>query len=204
MADFVPTNESDLRKWLATIKTETPKVVTQLEITPARLTQITGWCDDATGAMDAAQSAKRAWNTANKAKQTQISTSVAGLRGEVAKWKATDGMTDAIATDLQITGGGGAPFDPENYKPQFTAQAFSGYVRFKFTKNGADGINLYVRLKGTMGWKFVSRDTNSPYDDHTPLAVAGQSEVREYQAFGISGDDQIGQPSDIVTVTFAG
>jgi hypothetical protein len=55
-----------------------------------------------------------------------------------------------------------------------------------------------------MGWKFISRDTNSPYADYTALAVAGQSEVREYQAFGVLNDQQIGQPSDIVSVTFAG
>jgi len=34
--------------------------------------------------------------------------------------------------------------------------------------------------------------------------VASQSEVREYQAFGVLNDEQIGQGSDIVTVTFAG
>jgi hypothetical protein len=38
----------------------------------------------------------------------------------------------------------------------------------------------------------------------TALAVAGQSEVRKYQAFGVLADEQIGQPSDIVSVTFAG
>jgi hypothetical protein len=203
MPDFVPTNDGDLRKWFATIKTETPKVVTDLEITPARLTKITGWCDAATDAMDAADTAKTAWLTASQAKQTQMDTSLTGIRGEVAKWKVADGMTDAIAAELQIVGGG-TPFNPETYQPQVTAQVFSGYVRFKFKKLGTDGINLYYRIKGTMGWKFVSRDTNSPYDDHTPLAVAGVSEVREYQAFGILGDDQIGQPCDILTVTFAG
>ena len=47
-------------------------------------------------------------------------------------------------------------------------------------------------------------DTHSPYDDHTPLAVPGVAEVREYQAFGVLHDQQIGQPSDIVSVTFGG
>jgi hypothetical protein len=203
MADFVPTNEGDLRKWLTTIKTETPKVVTDLEITPTRMTQITAWCDTATGAMDAAESATRALRAANKAKKNQVDTSVAGLRLEVGKWKVADGMTDAIAAQLQINGTY-TPFDPESYKPKLTADVFSGYVRFKFKKNGAQGMIFYSRIKGTMGWKFVSRDTNSPYDDHTPLAVPGVAEVREYQAFGLWGDEQIGQASDIVTVTFAG
>lgn len=203
MADYVPTTDGGLKKWVGNIKTNVPTLVTQLEITPARLTNITGWCDSLLTAMTAAEQAKNIWLAASQAKQTQANTSLTGLRAEIAKWKLADGMTDAIAAELQIVGGG-TPFNPETYKAQINAQVFSGYVRIKFTKLGADGIILNSRIKGTMGWKFVSRDTNSPYDDHTPLAVAGQSEVREYQAFGVLNDAQIGQPSDIVTVTFAG
>ncbi len=203
MADYVPTTDGGLKNWLINLKTDVPKHVTELEITPARLTNITGWCEALLTAMQTADQAKNVWLAASQAKQTQMDTSLAGLRGEIAKWKVTDGMTDAIATELQIVSGS-APFHPETYQAQITVTAFSGYVRIKFTKNGADGINLYSRLKGQIAWKFVSRDTNSPYDDHTPLAVPGQSEVREYQAFGLWGDDQIGIPSDIVSVTFAG
>ena len=203
MADYVPTTDGGLKKWLVNLKTNVPTVVTQLEITPARLSAIIGWCDSLIGAMDAAEQAKNTWLAASQTKQAQANTSLTGLRAEVAKWKVTDGMTDAIAAELQIVGGS-TPFNPETYQPQISVQAFSGYVRIKFKKLGADGIIPNSRIKGTMGWKFVSRDTNSPYDDHTPLAVAGQSEVREYQAFGLQGDDQIGLPSDIVTVTFAG
>ena len=203
MADYVPTSDGGLKKWVGNIKTNVPDLVTELEITPARLTKITGWCDSLLTAMTAAEQAKNDWLAASQTKQNQTNTSLTGLRGEIAKWKVADGMTDAIAAELQIVGGG-TPFNPETYQAQITAQVFSGYVRFKFTKLGVDGINLYTRIKGTMGWKFVSRDTNSPYDDHTPLAVAGQSEVREYQAFGVLNDQQIGLPSDIVTVTFAG
>jgi hypothetical protein len=177
MADFVPNTDGALKPWLINLKTNVPTLVTQLEITPARLTTITGWCDTLLASMDAADQAKTVWLTASQNKQTQSATSLTGLRGEIAKWKVADGMTDAIATELQITGGS-TPFDPENYQPQVTAQVFSGYVRFKFKKLGADGINLYYRLKGTMGWKFISRDTNSPYDDHTPLAAARRGNIR--------------------------
>ncbi|HKC62516.1 MAG TPA: hypothetical protein VKB86_02710 [Pyrinomonadaceae bacterium] len=48
------------------------------------------------------------------------------------------------------------------------------------------------------------RDTNSPYDDHTPLMTPCTPEMREYQAYGLVGDDQIGQASDIVSATFTG
>jgi hypothetical protein len=53
-------------------------------------------------------------------------------------------------------------------------------------------------------WKFLSRDTNSPYNDHTPLTTPGVPEVREYQAYGVLNDVQIGLASDIVSVTFGG
>ena len=58
-------------------------------------------------------------------------------------------------------------------KADITGEVFSGYVRIKFKKGKTNGINLYSRIKGQTVWKFVSRDTNSPYDDHTPLAVSG-------------------------------
>ncbi len=203
MADFVPPKQGDQRKWFLNLETEITGVATILTITPARLALITGWCSDATDAMDADETAQRAATFACKAKNTQIATSLTGIRNEVTKWKTEPGMTEDIAALLQIIGTS-TPFNSETYQPQVTATVFSGYVRFKFKKLGASGINLYYRIKGTMGWKFVARYTNSPYDDHTPLAVPGVSEVREYQAFGILVDDQIGLPCDIITVTFAG
>jgi hypothetical protein len=45
MADFVPNTEGGLQGWLVNLKTKTPDRVTELAITPARLSKITGWCD---------------------------------------------------------------------------------------------------------------------------------------------------------------
>lgn len=112
-------------------------------------------------------------------------------------------MTGAIADDLQIVGEAD-DFNAETYKPEISGQVFSGYVRIKFTKKGVDGVKIYVRLKGQTVWRLLSFDTNSPYDDFTALATPGVAEVREYQAFGVIDDVQIGQPSDIASVTFAG
>jgi hypothetical protein len=53
-------------------------------------------------------------------------------------------------------------------------------------------------------WLTNLRDTNSPYNDHTPLTTPGVPEVREYQAYGVLNDVQTGQPSDIVSATFGG
>ena len=79
-----------------------------------------------------------------------------------------------------------------------------GTRRITYKKLGVDGLNIYVRLKGQTTRKKLSFDSNSPYDDHTELAVAVTPEVREYRAIGVLNDEEIGQPSDIVSVTFGG
>ena len=204
MADYIPPTDDALVIWLTNLKTKiTGNSAAPLNLSAARLTQITAWCQFLIDAINNTTQKKNEWLAAAAAKQTQANTCLAGLRAEIGQWKADPAITDAIIADLQIVGGGAA-FDAEGYHASITAQAFSGYVRIKFKKLGADGINLYSRIKGAAAWKFVSRDTNSPYDDHTPLTTPGVAEVREYQAFGVVNDEQIGQPSDIVSVTFAG
>ena len=203
MPDYIPNTDDALITWLVNLKTKITGYVATLGITPARATQIIAWIDALIASIQNVAQKKADWLAASAAKQTQMDVSVGGLRAEVAQWKANPAITDAIAADLQISGSSSA-FDAEGYQASITAQAFSGYVRIKFKKLGADGINLYSRRKGETVWKFVSRDTNSPYDDHTPAATPGTAEEREYQAFGVLNDVQIGLGSDIVSVTVAG
>jgi hypothetical protein len=203
MADYIPGSDGDLVTWLANLQSKLGNYVATLGLTAPRTTQITTWCTDAISAIQNLAQKKGEWLAASADKQTQVSAALAGLRSEIAQWKANPAMTPAIAADLLINSTGGAP-DPNTYQPQLSAQAFAGYVRLKFTKKGVDGVNLYVRKQGEAAWQFLARDTNSPYDDHTPLANAGAPEVREYQAFGVINDEQVGQPSEIARATFAG
>ena len=58
-------------------------------------------------------------------------------------------------------------------------------------------ILLRMTLIGIRRQKF-------PFDDQTPLPPPGEAETREYQARAVVGDEEVGLPSDIVAVTFAG
>jgi len=203
MADFIPSTDPELIPWLTNLKTKITGYVAALNITPARAAQIIAWCDALIAAINTVAQKKNEWLAASADKQTQMTTSIGGLRGEIAKWKTDAGMTDAISTDLDIVGGTVA-FNPDTYKQKLTAQVIGDHVQLKFPIGATDGAIINWRIKGQVAWKFLSRDTNSPYNDHTPLATPGVPEVREYQAFGVLNDEQIGQPSDIVSVTFGG
>ena len=203
MADFIPPADDKKLPWLTNLRDHVDDHSATLGISAGRVTQIKKLCDDWIDGINAVNQAKQAWLAVSATKAAQEKTSTTGLRAEVNQWKANPAMTPAITAALKLAGSGGT-FDPNTYKASITAEVISGHVRVKFIKGQTDGIALYCRLQGQSVWKFVSRDTNSPYDDHTPLAVPGTPETREYQAFGVLSDEQIGQPSDIVTVTFGG
>jgi len=81
--------------------------------------------------------------------------------------------------------------DPEQTKPKIRAIAAPGHATMRLAGNPA------CTLTGIRRRKF-------PFDDQTPLKTPGIPEQREYQARGIVGDDEVGQPSDFVSVTYAG
>ena len=203
MADFIPPADDKKLPWLTNLHDHVDDHSATLGISAGRVTQIKKLCNDWIDGINAVNQAKQAWLAVSATKAAQEKTSTTGLRAEINQWKANPAMTPAITAALKLAGSG-STFDPNTYKASITAEVISGHVRVKFVKGQTDGIALYCRLQGQSVWKFVSRDTNSPYDDHTPLAVPGTPETREYQAFGVLSDEQIGQPSDIVTVTFGG
>jgi hypothetical protein len=195
----MPKKDAKRLTWLTGLKTEYPKHVAELEITPERAATV----DAHIAAIQNVSQKKAEWLAATAAKKTQSRASVAGLRAEIARWRTAPGMTPAISTDLQISATG-PTVNPEVYKPELAVSVVGGHVRLKFKKRGVSDMNLYVRHPGDMTWRLLARVSKSPYDDLTPVAVPGTAEVREYQAIGVMQDKEFGQPSDIVSVTVAG
>ncbi|MFA6546284.1 MAG: hypothetical protein WCS99_17830 [Limisphaerales bacterium] len=203
MADYIPSADDAKIIWLTNLRDTIDAYSATLGISAGRVTQIKAWCNDLIDEINATNTAKQAWLAAAATKATQETTSLAGLRGEIKQWKASPTFTSAIEAALKVAAGGSS-FDPNTYKPKISAQVIGDHVQLKFGKGETDGVNFYWRKRGETVWKFLSRDTNSPYNDHTPLTTTGVPEMREYQAFGVLNDAQIGQPSDIASVTFGG
>ena len=206
MADFIPQDNDDLITWATNLKTKVDTFGPTLGMTAGQITAykavLQGVIDKAL-AIKAAKTALAGAVAAMKTtKQTDLS-KTGPVRTTIGQWKTGGLLTDAMAEEMDVVGSPDT-FDPNTYKAATTGEAHPGFVRIKFKKLGVDGLNIYVRLKGQTTWKKLSFDSNSPYDDHTELAVAGTPEVREYRAIGVVADEEIGQPSDIVSVTFAG
>jgi hypothetical protein len=65
----------------------------------------------------------------------------------------------------------------------------------------SDGVHIYCRRSGEKEFALLATDTRSPYTDERPNAPGNSAETREYMAFYFIDDKEVGQPSDIVTLT---
>ncbi|HKR05265.1 MAG TPA: hypothetical protein VJY62_11590 [Bacteroidia bacterium] len=134
--------------------------------------------------------------------QAGIFTFIGGL---VMRIKGTKGSyTPAIGEDLGIIGDE-TTFDAANYKTTLKGKSLPGNNEISFSKEGVDGINVYSHPVGSTdpnAWEKLAFDSSSPYNDTRALANPGVPENRKYRARGVINDVEIGQWSDILSLTF--
>jgi len=115
--------------------------------------------------------------------------------------KAHPDYSTAIGTGFGIVSRRAA-LDPVSLQPVLTLLGLPGHaVRVSYAKNGTNGIHLYSRLVGETEWALLGRSTRSPLVDRRALRQPGLREDREYRAFYMIGDEQVGQASAIATIT---
>jgi hypothetical protein len=201
--DFIPRSEAELVIWLGNLKTNSAIQGAAVGLTPAQITAVGASCTNIVTSLSNVETKRTSLNEAVAQKETVKNVELQAIRSTASKIKTNAGYTEAIGKSLGIIGTA-TEMDIAGYKPLIVAEPFGGFIRIKFIKKGVDGINIYHRKKGEPIWKFLARDTKSPYDDHIVLNQDGQPEHWEYRAFGVIDDAEIGQPSDIVAIVFGG
>ncbi len=112
--------------------------------------------------------------------------------------KATNGYTPAVGADLGIIA-------PENTAtlgaPQLKIEMKGGQPVISFVKRNSDGIRLYSKRGSESEFTFLAVDTRSPYTDARPNQVPGVSETRQYYAYYIKNDEQVGSQSAVISIS---
>ena len=162
---------------------------------------------------------KQAWtglkNEARKGKGTgpiagfpspvDVSTAPAGvlpgiedrLRALAAQLKAHAAYTDGIGEDLGIV----ADEDTTTLTaPVLKVEMKGGNPVIGFNKSISDGIYLYSKRGTETAFSFLATDTRSPYVDNRPNQAPGTPETREYYAYYMQADQQVGSQSNVASV----
>jgi hypothetical protein len=225
-AAVIPKNDDGRRDWLNNFALKLVVYAASLGVTPAELAAVQAaalfwaWVLDAKNAFDqfdmnwtayknlardggaplGAVPAVPALPAAPPAVDAGIFVWVAQL---VARIKKHPGCTDAIAQDLGIIGAM-QTFDPGSMKPVLDLELQAGHPNVGWTKQGMDGIEIWVDRGDGKGFCFLAIDTIPDYLDTAPLPAAGTSAVWKYKAIYRLNDEQVGQWSDIASISVMG
>lgn len=92
----------------------------------------------------------------------------------------------------------------DSCQPRLTVSLRPGFVRLRCEMNGAPAFRVRTRIRG-FDWQVLIDRCESPnIDDYTPAEIPGREETREYRASALIGDEEVGQPSEIVSVSIPG
>lgn len=203
VASFIPSNWQLYKEWLTNLSNEVALKGASFGLTAPQITSVQATCSAMIAKIDVLIAAENAYNAALEDARNFKGTTDTALREEIGDWKRASGWTEATASALRVVSTRPG-FNPDTYKPDYTVKIVGGEIRIDWKKMGADGVNVYARLRGQPGWIKLGMDTNSPYIDGRPLAQAGVPETREYMLRGVVEDEEIGLDSDILSVTWGG
>ena len=206
MADYIPTAEDALKTWCTHFSSKISTYGPDLGLDAAGVSNLQARCASIVERVDTKAARKAAWQSSVEDAQSGNAADVSVLRSSVAAMKAHINYSRTTGADLGVIGGDDS-FDPTVYKAELEKVELTapGTVTVKFGKarGKIDGVNVYSRRQGEEQWKFLARDTLSPYVDTTPMTAPNVPEVREYRIRAVIDDIEIGDYSDIVQITIS-
>lgn len=116
--------------------------------------------------------------------------------------KAHPNYNSGIGQNLGVVYTPPAKWDAENAKPILKAVIRAGIVNLDWKKGSYDGI-LIEKDSGN-GFVVLDKSLRPNYRDKSIMPPLGSSAVWKYRAMYLAGDEQLGQWSDIVTLSVMG
>lgn len=201
-ASYIPRGDSERVVWLGNFVTALPVQAKSLGVPAAEQKDA---LDGAKALIDAIQTdeQKRAEWMAATARTEQLKQQILPeIQRVIDRLRTAPGFTAEVDKALMAVPPKGQTLAVEEYKPVIRGAVVGGKVRLSWTRGELDGINVYGRKQGEQAWVLLGRDNRPPFDDTRPAPAT--VEVREYRAVGVLKDEEVGQPSDIISVSVGG
>ncbi len=123
------------------------------------------------------------------------------VRAMVARLKASPNYNEAVGQDFQVIGTSQALFSLDTAKPLLKIKPLpNSLVEIGFVKGESDGLELELQRGIETTWTRVGKFIKTLGEDDTPLITANTPEVRRYRGRFPQGNKPIGNFSDIVSI----
>ena len=197
--NYLPYRKDELDTWEEVYYDGVEPIALTLGLDAAEITTLKTTISDhrtSFSTMEAKKAESKAAVEANNAKEKLARDAI---RAAAKRMKAHPNYTTELGDTLGIEGTE-TTLDPQNMKPTLTVSLQVNQPVVGFKKEGLTGISLYRRRGAETEFIFIGKDTYPPYLDSEPKLVERQPEVREYKAFFLDGDDEVGLESDVVKI----
>ena len=200
--DIVPRSLENQKTWLSGLKdgitTDGPtcgrtaaQVTDDTAFIDSMLTPVTDALDKQLAAMEA-EGLARSTMTVNNDK----------LRKLIKNYKSSPGWNEGMAEAWAVKSIT-PQYDMNTQAPTLAVANIGGQLMLKGKKPGFTSVSIDMRVAGTANWTTIGVKLSSfPFIDTTAPQTPGKPESREYRARGYIGDQETGQPSEIVTGIF--
>ena len=195
--DYIPNGKHEFKDWAVDFTDTTKNNIGSFGITDASYADVKKLADDLVNC-----SIREQKLIDEKLKQIKLCQSARKVledacRASAQNIKSNSAYTDAVGRDFNIIGAE-IIFDPKTFKPIITLRRVSIGVEVSFEKSETEGINLYRRVEGEEDWRYMARDTHSPYIDTKKM---DSHTTYEYMAWAVIKDKEIGLESDTAHIT---
>ena len=223
-AFFIPSDDLGKCTWLSNFAAKLPTHADLVAVTPAEVAQVAAdnvffayvcnaqnkfkkYTQDWTAYKNAARSGPTLGNLPTApvlgAAPAPVPADIFGRAALLGtRIKKHSSYTDAMGQDLGLIGAE-QTVDLVNIKPSLKVQMQAGRPNLLWTKQGMDGMEFWVD-RGTGTFAFLAIDTVPDYLDTAALPAPGTGAVWKYKAIYRLKDEQVGQWSDILSVSVMG
>ena len=197
--DYIPAQDAEFDTWLDNFATKLPTYATTLGVDATQVTDITTGITNLRAKYTLAQQKKaEAKSWLNEFRVSRKTGTKDGLRPLINLMKANKDYTDTIGMDLRIVGEEHV-VDLATAKPSLSTVIEGGVVKVNFDKQTAEAVRIYSRInQGT--FSLIAVVLHSPFSDNRPNLQMGTPENREYFAFYMDNDVEVGLQSDTVSI----
>ena len=197
--NYLPSRKDELDTWEEVFETNVEAEALTLGFDAAEILALKNTITEHRTAFGEMESKKAEGKAAVEANNIKEKTARDAIRAAAKRMKAHPNYTTEKGDSLGIEGPESV-LDPPNMKPELTVSLEANKPLVGFKKEGLSGISLYRKRAAETVFTFLAKDTYPPYLDSEPNLVEGQPEAREYKAFFLDGDDEVGLESDVVKI----
>lgn len=193
--DYVPTRNGDKSPWATNLKDKIAIHGATIGLAAGDITAVQDAADDIVEGVNEIAAAIATKEAAVNAANTKISLAEKTIRSQVKRAKTHPSYTPAIGQVLGVIGNE-VSIDIASAQPVLKLVKDPAGWRITFYLHGFfDGVNIYKMFDSGEEYKFLARDTSSPYID-TGMVKPGT----RYRAFFIINDVEVGLASNEVLI----